>query len=210
MRLGNPSQFVVMVVLAQNAVRIVSPALLVVVLILCVADGVAAHGSPERWAAESTDFGCWLTRWLEGEADANGQAIVGMQVVLGQIIPARGGSPRTGITAGELAGELTLNVRVTDPSLKDAVAIDIGRTTGKSIGLGKRELSGELGEFPSFYVSGAKAEGLARSLRAGQVSAVIVRRSGGEETRFPIPDAGLRVGLAMYDACVASKEHRPV
>lgn len=179
--------------------------LLLAAPLLLVATPLYAHGNPDRWSAESTDFGCWLTRWLQGGPDATGQAIVAIQIVLGQIIPPRGGAAQPGLSEAELSGALTLNVRITDPMLKDASAVALVRAGASPIQLERRQLEEGMGTFPSFFITAGAAEAAGAALRAGQVAAILVQRSDGDDLQFAINENGVRVGFAMYDACVAAK-----
>ncbi len=164
-----------------------------------------AHGSPVQWSAESTDYGCWITRWLGRTPAGGGEMAVGLQVVLGRIIPARDELAQPAITKAELDGKTTLNVRVVDPSIANVESVSILRSNHNPTALKKRQLDGELGDFPSFYLTGATAESILASLRSGQVSAIVATQSDGSEVRFANTDAGLRVGFPMYDACIANK-----
>ncbi len=168
-----------------------------------------AHGNPARWTAESTGFGCWMTRWLETSMGGTvAEPIVGLQVVLGRIAPPRSESAQPGLTQPELDGATTLNVRIVEPSLKDAVSVSVARPKQKLVRLEQRQLGGELGDFPSFYLTGARAESLVASLRSGEVSGFIVTRQAGSDVRFSNAVEGLGVAFAMYDACLGAKPRR--
>lgn len=177
-----------------------------IVLFAVMLPGAAvAHGSPSQWSAEGTEYGCWITRWLVGDAaGGGGEAVASVQVVLGRIVPPRAGSEQPGLSKAELEGATTLNVRLVDPSLAGADSVSVVRGD-QVLKLGKRELEGELGDFPSFYLTGAEADSVLASLRASQLTAIAVRRADGSEARFTGGEEGLRVAIAMYDACIAAK-----
>lgn len=177
----------------------------IVLFAVMLPSSAVAHGSPSQWSAEGTEYGCWITRWLTGDAaGGGGEAVASVQVVLGRIVPPRAGSEQPGISKAELEGATTVNVRLVDPSLAGAEAVNVVRAE-KTLTLEKRELQGELGDFASFYVTGAEADSILASLRANQLTAIAVRRADGTEARFTGGEEGLRVALAMYDACIAAK-----
>jgi hypothetical protein len=178
--------------------------ILVVAACFAVPGDVEAHGSPTEWSAESTEYGCWVTRWLVRN-DGGGETAVGIQVVLGRIVPPRGGRAQPGITQAELEGATTLNVRIFDPSLADAEEASVVRNEQPTVELVRRQLEGELGEFPSFYLAGPAADSALASLGAGRLASIVVRLPDGTEARFANTPEGLPVALAMYDACVKAK-----
>ncbi len=172
-------------------------------------EDVWAHGSPTRWSAESTDFGCWLSRWLENRPGGDGaEAIVAVQVVFGRIIPARGGMAQPGITKPELDGAVTLNVRIVDPSIRDADSVAVVRPNLDPVQLDRRQMEGAPGDFPSFFLTGAAAQSVLDSLRMAQVSGISVRRPDGSDVRISNTGTGLAVAVAMYDACIRAKPRK--
>jgi hypothetical protein len=166
---------------------------------------VSAHGNPAYWSAESTQLGCWISRWLSHTPEGGGEEMVGLQIVLGRIVPPRGDLAQPAITKAELEGATTVNVRIVDPSLGNASRATVIRAHHNPLELEKRAAAGDSGEFPSLYVTGAAADSILESLRKGELSAIAVYGPDGREVRFANDDTELRVAIAMYDACIANK-----
>lgn len=134
--------------------------------------------------------------------------MVAVQVVFGQILPARGGTAQPGITKPELDGALTLNVRIVDPSIRDAESVSVVRPNLDPVPLDRRQVDGAPGDFPSFFLTGAAAQAILDSLRMAQVSGFSVRRPDGSDVRISNTGTGLAVAVAMYDACIAAKPRK--
>ena len=176
-------------------------------LIFCVLAPAAlqAHGSPARWSAESTEIGCWVSRWLARRPAAGSEEMVGLQVVVGKIVPPRSNMVQPMITQAELNGATTINVRIVDPSIKGTSSVRILRSDGDATELELRKVDGDLPEFLSFYVTGPAADSALASMRASNVSAIIAKQPDGTEVSFKNSQTGLHTSFAMYDACVAAK-----
>lgn len=184
------------------------PILLLAAVLLALPARLLAHGSPSQWAAESTDYGCWILRWLLSPGSDAAETAAGIQVVFGRIVPPRTGQPQPGITSEELAGATTLNVRIFDPSLADARSARVILGEDASVDLEPRRVDGAPGDSPSYFLVGAAADRALEALRAGRLVAVSARRADGTEVRFANSDDGLRVAFAMYDACLQAKPSR--